>query len=126
VAHSLARLVVNRSVICGLGRIMLATPHTLRSKIETRSKQMGFRFRKSVAAGPLLRFNFSKRGASASVHPVKGLTLTSGLFGTRATASLPGTGFSYTALLGRNVSKGISWLVVIAALLLSWLIGGTS
>lgn len=56
---------------------------------------MGFRFRKSVNLGPL-RLNFSKSGMGYSVGG-KGFRLTKRADGReQATASIPGTGISYT------------------------------
>lgn len=55
---------------------------------------MGFRFRKSVKAGPV-RFNFSKSGVGCSVG-TKGFRFTKKAGGgTRTTTSLPGTGISF-------------------------------
>lgn len=55
---------------------------------------MGFRFRKSINAGPL-RINLSKSGIGYSVG-TKGLRYTKKAGGgTRTTASIPGTGISY-------------------------------
>lgn len=55
---------------------------------------MGFRFRKSINAGPL-RINLSKSGVGASVGG-KGFRYTKKAGGgTRATVSIPGTGVSY-------------------------------
>ena len=56
---------------------------------------MGFRFRKSVNLGPL-RLNFSKSGIGYSIGG-KGFRLTKRADGReQATASIPGTGISYT------------------------------
>lgn len=61
---------------------------------------MGFRFRKSINAGPL-RFNFSKSGIGYSVG-TKGLRYTKKTGdGTRTTASIPGTGISYVKDSGK-------------------------
>ena len=55
---------------------------------------MGFRFRKSIKAGPF-RINLSKSGIGYSVG-TKGLRFTKKAGGgTRTTASIPGTGISY-------------------------------
>lgn len=65
---------------------------------------MGFRFRKSINAGPL-RFNFSKSGIGYSVG-TKGLRYTKKAGGgTRTTASIPGTGISYVKDSGRKETK---------------------
>jgi hypothetical protein len=61
---------------------------------------MGLRFHRRVRLGPLMRLNFSKRGVSASLG-APGFWLTSGSKGTRVTASLPGTGLSYTQFIKR-------------------------
>lgn len=59
-----------------------------------RGQMMGFRFRKSISAGPL-RINFSKSGVGASVGG-KGFRYTKKAGGgTRSTVSIPGTGISY-------------------------------
>lgn len=56
---------------------------------------MGFRFRKSVKLGPF-RVTFSKSGVSYSAG-VKGLRVTKTASGAvRTTASIPGTGISYS------------------------------
>ena len=56
---------------------------------------MGFRFRKSIKAGPL-KINMSKSGIGYSVGG-KGFRVTKKVGGgTRTTASIPGTGISYT------------------------------
>ena len=57
---------------------------------------MPFRFRRSIRIAPGLRLNLSRRGLSASVGGREG-HVSVGTRGTRATASLPGTGISYTA-----------------------------
>lgn len=55
---------------------------------------MGFRFRKSIKAGPV-RVNFSKSGVGYSVGG-KGFRVTKKAGGgVRTTASIPGTGVSY-------------------------------
>lgn len=60
---------------------------------------MGFRFRKSVKAGPF-RLNFSKSGIGYSVG-TKGFRYTKKANGgTRTTASIPGTGISYVKETG--------------------------
>lgn len=65
---------------------------------------MGFRFRKSVNAGPL-RINFSKSGVGYSVG-TKGYRVTKkATGGYRSTASLPGTGISYVKESGASNSK---------------------
>ena len=67
---------------------------------------MGFRFRKSVKAGPF-RINFSKSGVGYSVGG-KGFRVTKKAGGgTRTTASIPGTGVSYVQDSGgkRNTQK---------------------
>lgn len=57
---------------------------------------MGFRFRKSIKAGPL-RVNLSKSGVGYSVG-TKGFRYTKKAGGgTRTTASIPGTGISYVS-----------------------------
>lgn len=62
---------------------------------------MGFRFRKSVKAGPV-RINFSKSGAGYSVGG-KGFRYTKKAGGgSRTTASIPGTGIAYTQDYGKK------------------------
>ena len=56
---------------------------------------MGFRFRKSVSLGDVVRINFSKSGIGYSVGG-KGFRVTKkATGGTRTTASIPGAGISY-------------------------------
>lgn len=56
---------------------------------------MPFRFRRSIRIVPGLRLNVGRHGVSASVGGREG-HLTAGTGGVRATATLPGTGISYT------------------------------
>jgi hypothetical protein len=56
---------------------------------------MGWRFRKSLGFGPLLRLNLSKTGTSWSVGK-PGFTVNVGRGRAKATASVPGTGLSYS------------------------------
>lgn len=69
---------------------------------------MGFRFRKSVKAGPF-RINFSKSGVGYSVG-TKGFRYTKKAGGgTRTTYSIPGTGLSYvTETSGKSSQKKAS------------------
>jgi hypothetical protein len=55
---------------------------------------MGFRFRKSIRLGKILRINLSKSGIGTSVG-VPGYRVGIGPRGKRTTVSLPGTGLSY-------------------------------
>ena len=55
---------------------------------------MGWRFRKRVGFGKLLRLNFSKSGISLGIGP-PGLNLNVGSRGVRTTVGLPGSGLSY-------------------------------
>lgn len=65
---------------------------------------MGFRFRKSVKAGPF-RMTFSKSGVGYSVGG-KGFRVTKkARGGIRTTANLPGTGISYTSDIGGGRKK---------------------
>lgn len=59
---------------------------------------MGLYFRKSISLGHGMRMNFSKGGIGFSAG-VKGLRVSTGPRGTRATASIPGTGIYYTKQL---------------------------
>ena len=54
-----------------------------------------FRFRRRITLLPGIRVNLSKTGASLSAGP-RGLTTNISKRGIRNTASLPGTGLSYT------------------------------
>ena len=54
-----------------------------------------FRFRRRIKLLPGIRLNVSKTGASISAGP-RGLTTNISKRGIRNTASLPGTGLSYT------------------------------
>ena len=61
---------------------------------------MGFRFRKSIRLFPGVRLNLSKSGASTSIGP-RGLTMNvKPGRKTRVTASIPGTGISYSESVG--------------------------
>ena len=90
---------------------------------------MGFRFRKSVKAGPI-RFNFSKSGVGYSVGG-KGFRVTKRADGrTQTTASIPGTGISHTTTSKKKkddtpfISKVIAvGILVLVFLLCSWLAG---
>lgn len=65
---------------------------------------MGFRFRKSINLGPT-RINLSKSGVGYSFGG-KGFRVTKkATGGTRTTASIPGTGFSYVKESGRKSKK---------------------
>ena len=87
---------------------------------------MGFRFRKSINAGPV-RVNFSKSGVGYSVGG-KGFRVTKKANGgVRTTASIPGTGVSYVKDSGSGqgqapvVSKSINPTVELClCLLLGW------
>ena len=68
---------------------------------------MGFRFRRSVRICKGVRLNLSKSGLSTSVG-VKGFTVNASGRGLRATASLPGTGLSYSSSLSAG-SRGRSY-----------------
>lgn len=62
---------------------------------------MGLNFRKSINLGPF-RINFSKSGIGYSVGG-KGFRVTKTATGkTRTTASIPGTGISYTKETGKK------------------------
>ena len=65
---------------------------------------MGFGFRKSFKIAPGVKLNTGKRGASLSVGG-KGLTANISKRGTRTTASIPGTGLSYTSTSTRKKVK---------------------
>ena len=87
---------------------------------------MGFRFKKSINAGPV-RVNFSKSGVGYSVGG-KGFRVTKKANGgVRTTASIPGTGVSYVKDSGSGkgqtpvVSKPINPTVELClCLLLGW------
>lgn len=57
---------------------------------------MGLRFRKSVKVLPFVRINLSKQGVSSVSIGGKGLTINRSRKSTRVTASLPGSGLSYS------------------------------
>lgn len=62
---------------------------------------MGFRFRKSIKIAPGLRLNISKRGASLSIGR-RGVTTNISKRGVRQTLGIPGTGISYSRMLGKR------------------------
>ena len=68
---------------------------------------MGWRFRKSFKVAPSVRLNVSKKGISTSIGP-KGAKINIGPSGTRFTASIPGTGLSYTTRLDKPISKSMT------------------
>lgn len=87
---------------------------------------MGFRFRRTLSLGPLLRLNFSKSGTSLSAG-VRGARMTFGRNGIRTTVGLPGSGLSYTHLerSGRRTPRPrwlrlALWIVLVSAVL--WLV----
>ena len=65
---------------------------------------MGWRFRKSFKVLPGIRFNVGKKGISTSIGP-KGAKVNIGPNGTRFTASIPGTGLSYTTRLDKPIGR---------------------
>ena len=71
---------------------------------------MPFRFRRSIRIVPGLRLNVGRRRLSASVGAPEG-HVTAGAGGVRATATLPGTGISYTVTTphGRRSPQPGSW-----------------
>ena len=69
--------------------------------LDRKEDKMGFRFRKSINFGPF-RINFSKSGIGYSFGG-KGFRVTKTATGkTRTTASIPGTGISYTKETGKK------------------------
>ncbi len=66
---------------------------------------MGFRFRKTIRILPGLRLNISKSGLSTSIGG-KGATLNLGPRGARGTVGIPGTGLSYSTMLGGRRKRG--------------------
>lgn len=70
---------------------------------------MGFRFQRRIKIAPGIAINLSKSGISASVGP-RGLKYRVGSDGQdRVTASIPGTGISYSTsgpLTGSNETPG--------------------
>lgn len=68
---------------------------------------MGWRFRKSFKVLPDVRLNVRKKGISTSIGP-KGAKVNIGPNGTRFTASIPGTGLSYTTRLDKPISKSMT------------------
>ena len=68
---------------------------------------MGFRFKKSIKAGPV-RVNFSKSGVGYSVGG-KGFRVTKKANGgVRTTASIPGTGVSYVKDSGSGQKQSVA------------------
>ena len=65
---------------------------------------MGFRFRKSVKIFPGVRLNISKTGLSTSIGG-RGATVNLSSRGTRATVGIPGSGLSYSTMLGRPSNR---------------------
>lgn len=68
---------------------------------------MGWRFRKSFKIAPGVRLNIGKKGISTSIGP-KGAKVNIGPNGTRFTASIPGTGLSYTTRLDKPIGKSMT------------------
>ena len=68
---------------------------------------MGWRFRKSFKVAPGVRLNIGKKGISTSIGP-KGAKVNIGPNGTRFTASIPGTGLSYTTRLDKPIGKSMT------------------
>jgi hypothetical protein len=87
---------------------------------------MGFRFRRRVSILPGVRLNFSRSGISTSIG-TRGLWATYGKRGRRLTASIPGSGISYTttsnAPSGAPARRGASWLLwlLLALAIGAWL-----
>lgn len=90
---------------------------------------MGFRFRKRIKIIPALWVNLSKSGMSTSIGG-KGLTVNLKGDKTKTTASIPGTGLSYSRQTsrgpnampsGRRAIPAWAWLLifVVVALLLT-------
>ena len=78
---------------------------------------MGFRFHKAFSLIPGIKLNMSKSGPSISVGG-KGFTYNVGAKGTRTTASIPGSGMSYTtrkSMGGGSVNKYVMMALMIAA-----------
>lgn len=63
---------------------------------------MGFRFRKSIKILPGIKVNLTQKGISSVSVGGKGLTINQGKKGTRVTASIPGSGLSYSQQLGSS------------------------
>jgi hypothetical protein len=87
---------------------------------------MPFRFRRSIRIVPGLRLNVGRRRLSASVGAPEG-HVTAGAGGVRATATLPGTGISYTVTTphrgaGSRRSRPGAWgrWLVSAAVVMWW------
>lgn len=66
---------------------------------------MGFRFRRSIKLFPGVRLNVGKKSASISVGG-RGGRYTFGTAGSRASASIPGTGIGYSKKLKSGDSSG--------------------
>jgi hypothetical protein len=66
---------------------------------------MGFRFRKSIKIAPGIRLNISKRGQSLSIGGRGGTTNISKR-GIRQAFGIPGTGLSYSRMVGKGKQRG--------------------
>ncbi|MGA0133678.1 MAG: DUF4236 domain-containing protein [Opitutales bacterium] len=77
---------------------------------------MGFRFRRIIPLGRLLRINVSKTGVSVSAGR-PGATVNVGKSGTHVTAGLPGSGMSWREKVS---SRGCAPLLAVALLALAY------
>ena len=82
---------------------------------------MGFRFRKVIRLGPLLRLNLSKSGLSTSVGK-PGASINMGPRGTTTSVGLPGTGLSYRTTRTSTGGAGNGLLLVALLAVLMFLL----
>lgn len=66
---------------------------------------MGLRYRKSIKIVPGVKLNLSKAGVSTSVGK-RGATVNFSKRGTRATVGIPGSGLSYSTMVGKRKRNG--------------------
>jgi len=69
---------------------------------------MGFRFRKTIRILPGVRLNVSKTGISTSIGG-RGATVNVGKRGVRGTIGIPGSGLSYSSMLGKRSGNKPWW-----------------
>lgn len=87
---------------------------------------MGFRFRKTIRLGSLLRLNVSKSGLSTSVGK-PGASINVGPRGVSTNVGLPGTGLSYRStrrMVPTEHVPGGGWMLVLLLIILLALLAG--
>ena len=65
---------------------------------------MGLRYRKSIKLMPGVKLNLSRSGISTSIGK-RGATVNFSKRGTRATVGIPGSGLSYSSMVGKRKSR---------------------